>query len=88
MKHTLYSKNSSFAKSICAPSPQVSYRCLYVKVSSVEYRLTLNMQQRNALPFMEYEGSLPYSQEPATGFCSEPDKSSSQLPTVFLQGPF
>jgi hypothetical protein len=34
---------------------------------------------------MEPEGSLPYSQEPATGHCPEPFESTSQLPTVFLR---
>jgi hypothetical protein len=32
---------------------------------------------------MEPVGSLPYSQQPATGPYSEPDESSSHLPTLF-----
>jgi hypothetical protein len=32
---------------------------------------------------METEGSLPYSQETATGPCLVPDKSNPQLPTLF-----
>jgi len=31
----------------------------------------------------EPEGSLPCLQKPATGLCSEPDASNSQIPTVF-----
>jgi hypothetical protein len=34
-------------------------------------------------PFMETEGSLPYSQEPATGSHPESDASTLQLPTPF-----
>jgi hypothetical protein len=34
-------------------------------------------------PFIETEGSLPCSQQPATGPCPEPDESSAQLPTLF-----
>jgi hypothetical protein len=41
-------------------------------------------KSRNFLLFMEPEGSLPCSQEPATGPCPELDVSSSQLPTLFL----
>jgi hypothetical protein len=33
---------------------------------------------------MEPEGSLPYLQQPATGPCLEPDKSTPQLPSLFL----
>jgi hypothetical protein len=33
---------------------------------------------------MEPEGSLPFSQEPATGPYPEPDESSTQLFTLFL----
>jgi hypothetical protein len=36
---------------------------------------------------MEPEGSLPYSQEPATGPYSEPDESIQRLFTLFLQDP-
>jgi len=32
---------------------------------------------------MEPEGSLPSSQQPATGPHPEPDESSSHLPTLF-----
>jgi hypothetical protein len=32
---------------------------------------------------MEPEGSLPYSQQPATGSYPEPDESSPHLPTLF-----
>jgi len=35
---------------------------------------------------MEPEGSLPCSQQPATGH-SEPDASTPQLPTLFLYNP-
>jgi hypothetical protein len=38
--------------------------------------------------FMEPEGSLPYSQEPATGPYPEPDVSGLHLPIVFPQDPF
>jgi hypothetical protein len=34
-------------------------------------------------PFMETEGSSPYSQEPDTGPYPEPDDSSSQILTLF-----
>jgi len=37
--------------------------------------------------FMEPEGSLPCSQDPATGTYPDPNSSSPHLPTVFLQGP-
>jgi hypothetical protein len=37
---------------------------------------------------MEIQGSLPYSQEPATGPHPEPYKSSPQLPILFLEDPF
>jgi hypothetical protein len=33
-------------------------------------------------PFVEPEGSLPCSQELATGSCTEPDKSSPQFPNL------
>jgi len=33
--------------------------------------------------FIETEGSLPYSQELATGPYPEPDESSPHLPTLF-----
>jgi hypothetical protein len=32
---------------------------------------------------MEPEGLLPWSQEPPTGSCSEPDESSPYYPTLF-----
>jgi hypothetical protein len=32
---------------------------------------------------METEGSLSYSQEPATGLSPEPDASSPQLPNLY-----
>jgi hypothetical protein len=38
--------------------------------------------------FMEAEGLLPCSQEPATGPCPESDESSPHLPTIFPQNPF
>jgi hypothetical protein len=37
---------------------------------------------------MESEGSLPYSQEPATGPCPEPDASSPHPPTLFPKDTF
>jgi hypothetical protein len=36
-------------------------------------------------PFMQPEGSLPFSQEPATGPYSKPDESNLQLPPLFLK---
>jgi hypothetical protein len=33
---------------------------------------------------MDPEGSLPYSQEPATGLYSESDESSPQIPTLII----
>jgi len=33
---------------------------------------------------MESKGSLPFSQQPATGPCPEPDESSPHRPTLFL----
>jgi hypothetical protein len=38
--------------------------------------------------FIEPEVSLPYSQEPATGPCPEPDESSPRPHTLFIFGPF
>jgi hypothetical protein len=40
--------------------------------------------QQNSRPFMEPEGSLQCSQQPATGPYPEPDASNPQLPTLFL----
>jgi hypothetical protein len=37
---------------------------------------------------MEPEGSSPYTQEPATCPCPEPDQSSLRLPTQPLEDPF
>jgi len=37
---------------------------------------------------MEPEGSLLYSQEPATGLYPKPDEYSPHLPTLFSEGPF
>jgi hypothetical protein len=37
---------------------------------------------------MEPEGSLPLSQQPATGPYPEPDASSSHLPTRYPSDPF
>jgi len=37
---------------------------------------------KNSPPFMEYEDSLPCSQQPATGLYPEPDAFSAQLPTL------
>jgi hypothetical protein len=37
---------------------------------------------------MEPEGSLPRSQEPATGPNSEPEESSPHPPTLVFQNPF
>jgi hypothetical protein len=36
---------------------------------------------------MEPEGSIPCLQEPSTGSCPEPDKSSPYYPILFLQNP-
>jgi hypothetical protein len=37
---------------------------------------------------MKSEGSLPYSQKPATGTYSQPDAANPQLPTQFPSDPF
>jgi hypothetical protein len=37
---------------------------------------------------MKDEDSLPCSQEPATGFCPEPDESNPQSDTLFLYAQF
>jgi len=37
---------------------------------------------------MEPEGSLPRSQEPVTGHCPEPGKSSPHPPTLIPEDPF
>jgi hypothetical protein len=37
---------------------------------------------------MELEGSLPYSQEPATGPYPKSDESNLHLTTVFPEDPF
>jgi hypothetical protein len=37
---------------------------------------------------METEGSLPCSQEPATGSYPEPDESNTHPPTIFPQDSF
>jgi hypothetical protein len=40
---------------------------------------------KDSPPFMKTEGSLPYSQEPATGPCHEPNESSPHPPTDFFK---
>jgi len=45
-------------------------------------------QSRNSLAFMEPGGSLPYSQDPATGPFPEPDESSPHISTLFPQGSY
>jgi hypothetical protein len=41
-------------------------------------------QLRNPPSYIEPEVSLPWSQEPAAGPCTEPDESSPHIHTVFL----
>jgi len=38
---------------------------------------------QNSWPFMDLEGSLPYSQQPTTGPYPEPDEFSPTLTTLF-----
>jgi hypothetical protein len=45
-------------------------------------KLTVTQLSGNFLPFMKPEGSLPRSQEPATGPYPEPDASTPHLPTA------
>jgi len=41
------------------------------------------LSQSNSLPFMEFEGSMPHSQQPATRHYPVPDKSSPHPHTLF-----
>jgi hypothetical protein len=64
-----------------------SYRNMWVPGSD---RMTPQRgvsQSRNAQPFMEPD-SLPCSQDPTTGFYTDPDASSPHLCTLFLWDPF
>jgi hypothetical protein len=45
---------------------------------------SLSATQQMSTHFRETEGSLPCSQEPATGLHHELDKSGPQLPQLFL----
>jgi hypothetical protein len=67
--------------------PMLQVRATYSVTHGAEPFLRsckLCTNSRTSQHFMELEGSLPCSQEPSTGPCSEPDQSNPYHPTLSL----
>jgi hypothetical protein len=44
-------------------------------------KLPFFLARQEISPLLQHDGSLTYSQDPATNYCPEPDKSNSHTPT-------